>query len=38
MGNLGWEVGWGLEQKFCFDHFKFEMAFEHLSGAIKLEV
>lgn len=33
-----WGVGWRLEQKFCFDHVKFEMALDHLSGAMKLEV
>lgn len=33
-----WEVRWRTEQKFCFDHVKFEVAFEHLSGAISLEV
>lgn len=33
-----WGVGWRLEEKGCFDHVKFEMALDHLSGAIKLEV
>lgn len=36
--NEAWEVGERLEQKFCFDHVKLEVAFEHLRGAIRLGV
>lgn len=36
--NVVWEMGVAGARKYCFDHVEFEMAFEHLGGALKSEV